>query len=571
MTCFKAWSSLSQDERNNHLAGVRPQELDCDKWEVFMTPAEYLAQFNGPINTLTLASRVPKSNRVRKAVTSHRDDGLSDVTENSDSDAEGERAKILSSFFLLAKNGHLLWIDLQFKADFFKKLKVWRSVTPANNNLVGSYGALTVAVTQFVQALVAIGCDTIWLKGYGAKKPVTSFNDDCGGGHTLSHLNQWDFGVTYKSPSIWLFAPAEVSKVVTGYPMVIPGSLDFGSVKCDLPWDGHNYRVKVYPRLVHCIKSHNSRIQGERPRTFAGVRKRHQACDKVVHALSSDQSSDLGGFRIEVTVTAPTFMDACDKIQYFPFMRPSWWLSPKGPEGTEPGESLNCFKLDVKLVTKQGLLENARWVSQRASDKGLMAGNNSTAVTAQMRRVTCDILCSFGWNAGQGHITKSLSPSAWWLDSPVTEADQGVTVSLPSMSETSRASTTLSQLTSLFTGSPGVKRLRDLIKKLNNNVIPCPKGSVQDGHKLHSKGTSPVRFICALPPCKSHMNQAQAVKWFAELCDKGIISREGLGLPPLPQQHLATSNQQVTIRPTMRQDVLQPSPVSTVTLVTCHI
>lgn len=54
---------------------------------------------------------------------------------------------------------------------------------------------------------------------------------------------------------IYLFAPA-LGKVkgMSSYPMVIPGSMDYGSVHIKLPYKGDRYSVKIYPRLVHVIK-----------------------------------------------------------------------------------------------------------------------------------------------------------------------------------------------------------------------------------------------------------------------------------------------------------------------------
>lgn len=76
---------------------------------------------------------------------------------------------------------------------------------------------------------------------------------------------------------IFLFAPVRGdSKTIKHYPMVIPGSLDFGSIHASVDWKGQQYKVKIYPRLVHTIKSFNSRFQGEPLMTVAGARKKLQ-------------------------------------------------------------------------------------------------------------------------------------------------------------------------------------------------------------------------------------------------------------------------------------------------------
>ena len=161
-------------------------------------------------------------------------------------------------------------------------------------------------MSLFVHCLNKVPCPTLHLKAYGQKLPLLV---DMVGlepaqyVHPLSHLNKWDIGVTVKSPLIFLFKPARGQpRDITLYPMLVPASRDYGSLLVDTHYNGHPYKIKLYPRLVHCIKSFNSRLQGDKLSTMAGVKKRGQACLRVIHKLSKLSAWELGGFRLEVTV-----------------------------------------------------------------------------------------------------------------------------------------------------------------------------------------------------------------------------------------------------------------------------
>jgi hypothetical protein len=97
-------------------------------------------------------------------------------------------------------------------------------------------------------------------------------------------LNEWDIGITYTSPNIVLFKPtSSASKGTRHWPMLIHASQNFGSIETTMMLQETLYKVKVYPRLVHVIKSFNSRIQGEPLLTLLGAKKRAKACVNMAH------------------------------------------------------------------------------------------------------------------------------------------------------------------------------------------------------------------------------------------------------------------------------------------------
>ena len=81
-----------------------------------------------------------------------------------------------------------------------------------------------------------------------------------------------------------------------------PGSLDLGSVRAEIMYDNVSYGFKLYPRLVHTIKAFKSRVQGDIPKTLRGIKTKIAAALEVIRFLSTVNPSEMGGFRIDVTV-----------------------------------------------------------------------------------------------------------------------------------------------------------------------------------------------------------------------------------------------------------------------------
>ncbi|RXK34899.1 hypothetical protein M231_07847 [Tremella mesenterica] len=314
---------------------------------------------------------------------------------------------------LLAQSGHQLWVDPTFKEPFFDKLQQWRSIQPVKRTFQAAFGNAQVPVSVFVHGLKIAGCETLRLKAYGQKLPLISqfhIQEPAEISHPLVKYNEWDIGVTIPSNYIWLFSPANgTSKRVTLYPMCIPGSLDYGLVHFKAQFQNWNFQIKVYPRIVHVMKAFNSHIQGERPKTVYAIRQKGHTTLKMIQDLSSVPSSQIGGFRMEITIRAKSLATAKAIAGQTPFLRAAFWLNP--------GDSMSRFKLNAKIVTKSALLDNANWVYQQALAQNVFQGRDSGNPSPIQVRAALDCLASFGWNSGSSRITKSLDKSAWWRES----------------------------------------------------------------------------------------------------------------------------------------------------------
>jgi hypothetical protein len=287
--------------------------------------------------------------------------------------------------------------------------------------------------------------------------------------------------------------------------MLIPSSLDFGSCQFNVTYHNRSWKIKIYPRLVHVIKSFNSRLSGTKVKTKAGLVVRGNITIEMIQKLSSIYESRLGGFRIEVSVNAPTLQEAKRLVKATPFLRPSTWLHP-----TEP--ALQDFGVDIKLVSKEGLLGNANWLYQQAVLLGTFKGDKNKKPSGMHSQASTDIMAGFGWNAGQRHPTKSQSTTAWWRKVEV---------------DTQEILGTLASLNKIY---PTDLRKLDLFKKFRQACghVPCQREPKIPSHRYWVKSREPVRWECCV--CKHNMVVGQGMRWFAKLVDEGYISRERVGL-----------------------------------------
>jgi hypothetical protein len=115
----------------------------------------------------------------------------------------------------------------------------------------------------------------------------------------------------------------------------------------------------------------------------------------------------LGGFRIEVTVKAPSLHEASRAVRRTGFLDPQYWLGlGDGPHAQH--------LISAKLVEREAFLENANWVYQQAVLGKVFQGQAGDGPTKQQLQALTDILNALGWNGGLRSPTKSLAPSAWW-------------------------------------------------------------------------------------------------------------------------------------------------------------
>ncbi len=313
------------------------------------------------------------------------------------------------------------------------------------------------------------------------------------------------------SKLIWLWSPLRLSTTgVARYPMIVPGSLDFGSVNMAFEYQKRIWQVKVYPRLVHAIKSFNSKLGSEVPKTLHGVAARGKAAVEMIKNLSTLSSSELGGFSIEVTVEASSLDEARRLVDGTPFLDYNFWLDPHV-------SALRKYRMAVKIVPKAAMLQNANWVYHEAQRMGHFLGNSNVAAQPAQVQTMIDVLASFGWNTGRRDTTKSLSTLAWWITDAIENEQEDIMGHIQRLAGTDTEQMTL---------------LNTVRQHLPGKALPCRKFPDNKKHCYQIKAKQPFRLQCGQGTCKDHMNGGAVIQWYAQLVMDGKLDKTIFGLQP---------------------------------------
>ena len=167
-------------------------------------------------------------------------------------------------------------------------------------------------------------------------------------------------------------------------------------------------------RVVHVIKSFNSRLQALVPETLQGIRHQAAGSLRTIHNLASKEDQAVGGFQMKVNGAAKGLGDAHRLVDDTGFLNPSYWL--------KAGDGNVAYRgLTAQLVTREGLLANANWVYNQAIQSKVFVGAAANRPPKEQVQAIVDILNALGWNAGIRRPTKSLDPNAWWHLTPSTD------------------------------------------------------------------------------------------------------------------------------------------------------
>jgi hypothetical protein len=474
-------------ENRQALEELEAQSVDVDRWELVISPEEYLLRFRDTLATVQLVNRVP----LRPLHSTSR------------------RGPHFDQWMLLAQANHQLWIDPKYKAAFFDVLEEHQTVQPGQFPRQASLGSVHVSTSVFVHCLNEAGCDTIMLKAYGQKTPLESRfldSEPAQVDHRWSIHNEWDIGRTFTSDKIWLFAGTDGrQRGMQHFPMLIPGSGNFGTVNIKATFMQRKFTIKIYPRLVHVIKSFNSRLQGSIPKTVQGIRNQVAASLRMIHSLSSKRPEAIGGFRIEVTVKAKSLRDAHRFVEATGYLNPEYWLKCGTGRRAVRG-------LTAKVVTKQGLIANANWVHDQANQAKLFTGASANKPTGQQIQAVVDILNALGWNAGIRSPTKSLDPDAWWFITPSSDRSGIFQI-----------------LSERYQTDEGIRELFDRARKDGPyHSLPCKAEPGNPNHRYQVHNRSPFRVRCSAQDCGNKLQRTALVHWIAELVQGAVISMEVL-------------------------------------------
>jgi hypothetical protein len=382
---------------------------------------------------------------------------------------------------LLAEATHQLWVALRYKEPFFEQLNQYHIAQPGRLNLQACQGNVHLPTTVFIHCLVAAGCHTIRLKAYGQKMPMTDnflHNEPAQTNHRWAEHNEWDIGTSFTSPYIWLFASATGRRHgIKHFPMLVPGSCDYGTVNMRQSHRGRHFAIKIYPRLVHVIKSLNSHLQGGIPRTLQGVRNQVEAGVRMIHSLTGRDGMGLGGFRIEVTIRATSLRAATRAVKRTGFLNPEYWLGlGEGPHAPH--------LLSAKVVDRAAFRENANWVHQQAVSSKVFRGQAGDKPSKQQIQALTDILNALGWNGGFRSPTKSLKANAWWNMAPTA------------------VPTLFNVLSEIYQTDDEIRALFQLARvNSTGDGLPCKAHPNDPSHRYQVNNSRPFRIRCCMHGC----------------------------------------------------------------------
>jgi hypothetical protein len=475
---------MEEEQRIALVGGLDRNAMDVDRWEIVISCQEYLNRFKDSLATVQLVNRVPSRQLVR---TYHI-------------------GPAFNKWMLLGHSNHMLWVPQLHKEAFFGFLGDFQTAQPGQLPLQASTGQALMSTSVFIYCPLRSGCRTLRLKVYGQKMPLDdSFmvtepaqEDDEWAKH-----NEWDLGTTFLDDKIRVFRAAE-DRVhgIQHYPMVIPASLDHGTVNITAQYERRNFSVKIYPRMVHVLKSFNSHLQGGIPRTIHGMRRQVKAALTMIHNLSSKDDKWLGGFRIEVTVKAPTLKVAKRSVDQTSLQDLNYWLGiGDGPHAPE--------LLKARFTTKRGLLENANWIYHQADQLGKFAGDDNGRPSGLQVRALTDFMNGLGWNAGLRKSCKSMNPNAWWYE------------------EDHERNRIYQSSANNFHGNEEIGRLFNFARNAADHV-PCKDFADNPTHRYRVNNRSPYRIRCCMPGCFSRLARTNVVKWIATLVEQVVIDGESL-------------------------------------------
>lgn len=175
-------------ETSTPYANLVPANMDVDRWEIVISPQEYLQRFHDQLELIRIVDRAP----TRRLHTTYH------------------RGPAFDRWLLLGEGIHEIWVALGYKDAFFRALNQYQIVEPGRFPHQASLGHAMVSTAVFIHCLtINTDCDAIRIKAYGQKMPLIPLflrSEPAQEAHRWAVHNEWDIGTTFTSQHIWLFA-----------------------------------------------------------------------------------------------------------------------------------------------------------------------------------------------------------------------------------------------------------------------------------------------------------------------------------------------------------------------------
>ncbi|SPO37041.1 uncharacterized protein PSFLO_02513 [Pseudozyma flocculosa] len=380
-----------------------------------------------------------------------------------------------------------------------------------------------ISINTFVNALHAIGCTHIRVNAYGWKETLDipgtrplSYGNPL---HPHAHLNTFDLGTHYHSSAITLLSPRHKDPRIKVYPLLTPIGKGFGTINMSITMGSLPFTVKAYSRLAHRIKANTSHQMITKPTTIFAARRRSRQAQEIFTTLSQKTERELGGLRMEATVTAPTLQQAITILSSTPLLNLHAFLDPVL-------EELKPFQLRQHHVFKPGYIKNCQMLFQAAEMAQIFHGRNTSPATKEMQQAVVDLLNALGWNNGRHKPTKHSAQHPWWQS--IQQTAQGS----PQPSPPPAAPPVISL--DHVQGKAAMTKLFLAIRSqlhCSNCSHPSPSFYLDGGNRQY-------RICCR--ECRVTLGQQKTRDMVAPLITSGVITVDlpslGLAPPPPPLQ-----------------------------------
>lgn len=322
--------------------------------------------------------------------------------EEADRALDGEKGLIQ-----VAQAGFEIWIHRSYVGALHAALQhKWEREWGYEDSLVHT--------RVLVECLEKVRCQAVLYRMEGLTKelhgPGLQMAEPAEIKHRMAHLNVWTVAKVYSSSDIILFRPASgAGNGMEHYPVGNPASRDCGLVVTPINYMGTEYHVRLTPNIVRhadeVLISHPA--AAEDLNKMRSVRQKRRSCALVMNRLEKVPAQRIGGFRIEVTVRAPTLSMAKMQIEGTPLLDIEFWTSWNDRIRVNP-------KVEVCLANKDSFMSNARWICTQATLLQPIGDDERGLATPAQKRATEDMMSAIGWQVDRVQGTRLSEETGWW-------------------------------------------------------------------------------------------------------------------------------------------------------------
>lgn len=301
--------------------------MDLDSWNVCVAP-DNLTDFWNPLVSVQLACQR--------------------------TDSKIKDGPVFKDWIIVALCGAYIRVAPEFKPLLYHAVKDQHKIILQNEDETAFIqGHHILAVRSFIRALNSIKCTAVRVTSYGMKERLEA-DEELNLGvedHTMSGHNTFDLGVRHFSDEIVLVRPAHKTRGMKSYQILVPINEGFGTASFTTTVDEHQYKVKVYSPIIHCLKAMNPPKSMFAFNDISTCQRRLAMVKRFLANLRAMDATSLTGLRIEASVKAPTLSAAIAQINTTELLTPESYFNPTS-------EAMQPYQLDVKRISRETYLNN---------------------------------------------------------------------------------------------------------------------------------------------------------------------------------------------------------------------